>query len=110
MIGAPAPDTRAPRPGRNGSFSGMRYRQLGTAGPRVSAIGLGCSGMSADYGVPDDVESVATIHRAIELGVTMLDTSDAYAARRNEQLVASALAGRREGVIVATKFGNIRGP
>ena len=88
----------------------MKYRQLGVAGPRVSAIGLGCSGMSADYGVPDDVESVATIHRAIELGVTMLDTSDAYGGGRNEQLVASALAGRREGVIVATKFGNIRGP
>jgi aryl-alcohol dehydrogenase-like predicted oxidoreductase len=88
----------------------MRYRQLGKAGPRVSAVGLGCSGMSADYGVPDDVESVATIHRAIEVGVNMLDTSDAYAAGRNEQLVASALAGRRDGVIVATKFGNIRGP
>jgi aryl-alcohol dehydrogenase-like predicted oxidoreductase len=88
----------------------MQYRQLGKAGPRVSAVGLGCSGMSADYGVPDDVESVATIHRAIELGVNLLDTSDAYAAGRNEQLVGSALAGRRDGVILATKFGNIRGP
>jgi aryl-alcohol dehydrogenase-like predicted oxidoreductase len=88
----------------------MKHRQLGTAGPRVSAIGLGCSGMSSDYGVPDDVESIATIHRAIERGVNLLDTSDAYAAGRNEQLVARALAGRRDGVLVATKFGNIRGP
>ena len=88
----------------------MEYRQLGAAGPRVSAIGLGCSGMSSDYGVPDDAESVATIHLAIELGVNMLDTSDAYAAGRNEQLIASAIAGRRDGLIVATKFGNIRGP
>ncbi len=88
----------------------MKYRQLGAAGPRVSAIGLGCSGMSADYGVPDDVESTATIHRAIEQGVNMLDTSDAYGAGRNEQLIASAIAGRRDGLIVATKFGNIRGP
>jgi aryl-alcohol dehydrogenase-like predicted oxidoreductase len=89
---------------------GMRYRQLGTGGPRVSAIGLGCSGMSSDYGVPDDVESTATIHRAIELGVNMLDTSDAYGAGRNEQLIAGAIAGRRDGLIVASKFGNIRGP
>ena len=88
----------------------MRYRQLGAAGPRVSAVGLGCSGMSSDYGVPDDVESVATIHRALELGVNLLDTSDAYGAGRNEQLVASAIADRRDRVLVATKFGNIRGP
>jgi aryl-alcohol dehydrogenase-like predicted oxidoreductase len=63
----------------------MRYRTLG-ANLRVSAVGLGCSGMSADYGVPDDVESIATIHRAAELGITLLDTSDAYAAGVNEQL------------------------
>ena len=68
----------------------MKFRQLGQ-GFRVSAIGLGCSGMSADYGVPDDVESIATIHRAAELGITMLDTSDAYAAGVNEQLVGQAV-------------------
>jgi aryl-alcohol dehydrogenase-like predicted oxidoreductase len=88
----------------------MRHRQLGTTGPRVFPIGLGCSGMSADYGVPDDVESVATIHRAIELGVNLLDTSDAYAAGKNEKLIAAAIPGRRDRLIVATKFGNIRGP
>jgi aryl-alcohol dehydrogenase-like predicted oxidoreductase len=88
----------------------MRKRQLGHNGPAVSAIGLGCSGMSADYGVPDDAESIATVHRAIELGVDLIDTSDAYAAGRNEELLARAIKGRRERLFIATKFGNIRGP
>jgi aryl-alcohol dehydrogenase-like predicted oxidoreductase len=88
----------------------MLRRQLGRNGPKISAIGLGCSGMSADYGVPDDVESIATLHRAIDLGVDLIDTSDAYAAGRNEDLVGRALKGRRDAVLVATKFGNIRGP
>jgi aryl-alcohol dehydrogenase-like predicted oxidoreductase len=87
----------------------MQYRQLGQ-GLRVSAIGLGCSGMSADYGVPDDVESIATIHRCIDLGITMLDTSDAYAAGINEQLVGQAIKGKRDKFLIASKFGNIRGP
>lgn len=88
----------------------MERRNLGSAGLAVSTIGLGCSGMTGDYGVPDDVESTATIHRAIDLGVDFFDTSDAYADGRNEQLIAAAIAGRRDGLILATKFGNIRGP
>ena len=87
----------------------MKYRQLGQ-GLRASAIGLGCSGMSADYGVPDDVESIATIHRCIDLGITMLDTSDAYAAGVNEELVGQAIKGRRDKFLITSKFGNIRGP
>src|SRR4051812_22425515 len=87
----------------------MQQRRLGQ-NFRVSAIGLGCSGMSADYGVPDDVESIATVHRAAELGITMLDTSDAYAAGVNEQLVGQAIKGKRDKFIIASKFGNIRGP
>lgn len=88
----------------------MRYRKLGSAGLRVSALGLGCSGMTSDYGLPDDTESTATIHRAIDLGVTLFDTSDAYGAGRNEALIGAAIRGRRDGLVIASKFGNIRGP
>ena len=88
----------------------MQQRHLGAAGPRVSALGLGCSGMTSDYGIPDDVESEATIRRAIELGVSVLDTSDAYGAGRNEELVGRAIRGRRDAVFLCSKFGNIRGP
>ena len=85
----------------------MQKRKLGRNGPQVSAVGLGCMGMSISYGEPDDVESIATIHRAIDLGVNLLVTSDAYGNGVNEELVAKALKGRRDKVLVATKFGNL---
>ncbi len=88
----------------------MKRRFLGTSGLEVSAIGLGCMGMSLIYGDPDEGESIATIHRAIELGVDFLDTSDAYGNGHNEELIARAIAGKRDRVILATKFGNIRRP
>ncbi|MBD5606328.1 MAG: aldo/keto reductase [Candidatus Eremiobacteraeota bacterium] len=83
----------------------MQTRRLGTQGLAVGEIGLGCMGMSYAYGTPDDAESIATIHRALELGVTLLDTAEVYGPYTNERLVGKALAGRRDGVVVATKFG-----
>jgi aryl-alcohol dehydrogenase-like predicted oxidoreductase len=83
----------------------MDTRALGTQGLRVSATGLGCMGMSAFYGDRDDEESVRTIHRALDLGVTFLDTSDMYGPHTNEQLVGRAIADRRDEVVLATKFG-----
>ena len=83
----------------------MKTRTLGAAGPTVSALGLGCMGMSAFYGPGDDEESTATITRALELGCTFLDTSDAYGPHTNERLVGAAIAGRRDEVFLATKFG-----
>jgi aryl-alcohol dehydrogenase-like predicted oxidoreductase len=80
-------------------------RPLGRQGLEVSALGLGCMGMSQSYGVPDDAESVATLHRAIELGVTFLDTAEAYGPFTNEVLLGRALRGRRDQVVLATKFG-----
>src|SRR3989454_5477401 len=88
----------------------MQQRKLGTEGLVVSALGLGCMGMSEFYGSRDDAEPIATIHRALELGITLLDTADVYGPFTNEQLVGRAIRGRRDRVVLATKFGNMRGP
>src|SRR5438270_9499957 len=86
----------------------MENRKLG-AGLEVSALGLGCMGMSEYYGGRDEGEAIATIHRALELGVDFLDTADMYGVGRNEELVGRAIRDRREQVVLATKFGNVRG-
>jgi aryl-alcohol dehydrogenase-like predicted oxidoreductase len=88
----------------------MKTRTLGPGGPAVSALGLGCMGMSEFYAGRDDEESTRTIHRALELGVTLLDTADMYGPRTNEELIGKAVAGRRDEVFLATKFGIVRDP
>ena len=88
----------------------MQMRKLGQQGLEVSALGLGCMGMSDFYGSRDEAESVATINRALDLGVTFLDTADMYGVGANEELIGRVVRTRREWVVVATKFGNVRGP
>jgi len=88
----------------------VKTRLLGASGPEVSALGLGCMGMSEFYGTADRAESIATIHKAIDEGCTFLDTADMYGSGHNEKLVGEALHGRRDRVVLATKFGNMRGP
>ena len=88
----------------------MQKRRLGRSGPKVSAIGLGCMGMSEFYGPADDAESIATIHHALDRGVNLLDTADMYGPYTNEELVGRAIRGRRDEVVLATKFGFVRDP
>jgi aryl-alcohol dehydrogenase-like predicted oxidoreductase len=87
----------------------MKMRQLGTVGPLVSAIGLGCMPMSGTYGSVADEDSIATIHRALDLGINLLDTADVYGDGHNEELVGKAIKGRRDQVVLASKFGIVRG-
>ncbi len=99
-----------PQPRAGGMAVPMQTRRLGTQGLEVSAIGLGCMGMSEFYGPGDEAESIATIHRALELGCTFLDTADMYGPFKNEELVGRAIKGRRDQVVLATKFGIVRDP
>src|SRR5207237_8077748 len=91
-------------------MTNMKQSKLGGGGPMVSAVGLGCMGMSDFYGDRDEEESIATLNRALELGVNFFDTADVYGPHTNEELVGRFLKGHREKVIIATKFGILRDP
>jgi aryl-alcohol dehydrogenase-like predicted oxidoreductase len=105
MSAAPSSPSSAPVPSTT-----TKIRRLGPQGLQTFAIGLGCMGMSEFYGPSNDKQSIATIYRALELGITMLDTADMYGPFTNEELVGKAIKGKRDRVIIATKFGNVRDP
>jgi aryl-alcohol dehydrogenase-like predicted oxidoreductase len=92
------------------THSKLPHRRLGARGPGVSALGLGCMGMSDFYGPADDAQSLAVLHRALDIGINFLDTADMYGVGANERLLAQLLATRRSEVVLATKFGNVRAP
>src|SRR2546421_8195272 len=96
-----------PKGNRTHTGVDMTRRKLGKVGPDIFPIGLGCMSMSPVYGPTDDATSIATIHRALELGINFLDTADIYGSGGNEELVGRAIKGKRDHIVLATKFGNV---